>query len=163
MKKCWILLVLVLCLSGCGDRETFETVGDELLQPVMAQMAQVSLALPEEALVSVIRNEDGGALYFCGNYTAAVQTLESGDLSRTVRTVSGYDAEALSILETKQQEMKRYEWVWTAAGEKGDQICRAAVLDDGSYHYCLTVTADAADAGKLETQWNSLFDSFTLG
>ena len=39
---------------------------------------------------------------------------------------------------------------------------RAAVIDDGSYHYCLTVMAAEEEAPQLRGTWQALFDSFTL-
>ena len=39
---------------------------------------------------------------------------------------------------------------------------RAAVLDDGRYHYVLTVQADAARSGELTETWNQLFSGFSL-
>jgi hypothetical protein len=47
-------------------------------------------------------------------------------------------------------------------GESGQLVCRAAVLDDGNYHYCLTAVAPAANAGELSEQWNALFASLRL-
>ena len=39
---------------------------------------------------------------------------------------------------------------------------RAAILDDGSYHYVLTCMTDASNAHALQESWQTLFDSFTL-
>ena len=47
MKKCWMFLVLAVLLCGCGAKETFETVADDLVQPVMASPRQITVQLPE--------------------------------------------------------------------------------------------------------------------
>ena len=65
-------------------------------------------------------------------------------------------------METKLGGVKRYEWTWTGMGESGAQVGRAAVLDDGDYHYCVTVMADEAAAGSLDAQWDALFASMGL-
>ena len=57
---------------------------------------------------------------------------------------------------------KRYDLVWTAAGEEGDILCRAAVIDDGHYHYCLTAMVEAAQANAVQSTWNDLFASYCL-
>lgn len=152
----------MLMLTGCGAAETFETVADDIIQPVMGQVRQIVLTLPDSASAQVMQNDEGGKLYLCDGYVLTVQTLESGDLNRTVQTLSGFSAEGLVIVETASGNVKRHDWVWTAVGEGGDQIGRAAVLDDGDYHYCVTVMADADLAGDLERQWSGIFSSFAL-
>lgn len=162
MKKCWIVGLLLVFLTGCGSAETFETVADDLYLPVMAQMREVSLEIPDSAAVQVMENDQAQRLYLCENYVLTVQTFESGDLDETVRNLCGFSADALQILQTRDGELKRSDWVWTCAGEGGDQVGRAVVLDDGGYHYCLTAMADAELVGTLEEQWNRIFTSFAL-
>lgn len=163
MKKCWFVISLMLLLTGCGAVDTFETVGDDLVLPVAGKQRQIVLVLPESATAPVMNDGDGSRLYLCDRYVLTVQTLDGGDLNRTVRTLSGYCAEQLTVMETTLSEEKRYDWVWSAAGEGGDSIGRAAVLDDGDCHYCVTVMADAQVAGALEEEWSRLFSGFTLG
>ena len=65
-------------------------------------------------------------------------------------------------METDGNGQKRYDWVWSAAGEGGDVVGRAAVIDDGKYHYCVTLQTDAAMAGDLEEAWSGVLDSFQV-
>ena len=162
MKKCWICLLFVLMLVGCGSVETFETVDDEVIQPVMATARELSLALPDSSAAQAMQSEDGSKLYFCDGYVLTVQTLNGGDMERTAKDLCGFGTDSLRMVETVNGEYKRRDWVWTAAGEGGDNIGRTAVLDDGHYHYCVTVMADAGAAGDLESQWNTLFSSLCL-
>ena len=162
MKKLGILLMVILLLTGCAAQETFETVSDNIVQSVMGQERQVELKLPSHASTPVVNSDDGGKLYLCDGYVLMVQTLSAGDLDRTVRSLSGFGASQVTLMETATQDAKRYEWVWTAAGEGGDQMARALVLDDGSRHYCLTAMADAQTAGVLEAEWSDIFSSFRL-
>lgn len=162
MRKIVIVLLLTtLLLAGCGRQETMETVNDVLVQQTAAPMQQVVVELPKEAALPTMETEDG-KLYLCDTYTISQQVLESGDLEKTIRSVSGYSREDLKIMETTWETVKRYDFVWTAAGETGDQVCRACILDDGSYHYVLTAFADASLAGQLQDTWREMFNSFRL-
>ena len=64
--------------------------------------------------------------------------------------------------ETAQDGAKRYDFVWASAGENGDQLGRAVILDDGNYHYCLSVLRDADTTEKSQIVWRDVFDSFKL-
>lgn len=161
MKKCWVLVLFAVLLTGCSAAETFETVDDELLQQVLAPVGELTMAFPEDAALEVMENGEG-TLYLCRDYTMTVQTLPSGDLKETVRSISGFDPDDLTIMQTTAENVKRYDWVWTAVGEGGDQICRAAVLDDGNYHYCVTAMAQAQTAGTLGEEWSAIFASLAL-
>ncbi len=162
MKKI-ILIFLIMCLlSGCGSVQTFETLGNISLQPpTQALQANVLLELPEDASEQVWEGEQE-TMYTCEEYTIILKTMASGDLKTTVQTLSGYDPEKLTVLETVSGKANRYDWVWTAVADEGDIIGRGAVLDDGSFHYCLCVMADAKVAGQLQQEWNELFSSFLL-
>lgn len=162
MKKCYILALIAVLLSGCAAKETFETVDDDMVLPVMAPAAQLNLTLPETATAQAVQSEDGGKLYFCDGYVLTVQTLNGGDMERTAKELCGFGTDNLNILETVVGENRRRDWVWTCAGEGGDSIGRAMVLDDGHFHYCVTVMAEADSVGALEGEWNALFSSVRI-
>lgn len=163
MRKLGILLLFTALLAGCGAQETFETVADEHVLPVSATVQEISLTLPEEAKMPVMNDTDGGKLYLCDGYSLTVQTAEGGDLGRTVADATGFSHKNLQIMETRQGDAKRYEAVWTAAGENEPQVGRLCILDDGNYHYVLTAMTGASGAGDLQKTWNEIFSSFTLG
>ena len=162
MKKIWIIVILVLVLTGCGATETFETLSDDIVKPVMGVEKQIVLTLPKSAAAPVVNTADGSRLFLCDGYDLTVQTLAGGDVSRTVKRLCGYDMEKVTVLESSKGGQKRYEWVWTAAGEGGDQIGRAVVVSDGDYHYCICAMADAVTAGVLDQEWSSVFASVKL-
>ena len=162
MKKLWIVLVLGLVLSGCGSQETFETVSDLYAQPVSAILQQVVLDIPQDAVAAVMQSDSEGTMYLCDDYTITVQTFASGDLNKTLQTATGYGKDKLQIMRTHANNAKRYECVWTAAGEGETQVGRTCVLDDGSYHYVLTVMAAEKQAGALMQTWNALMESFCI-
>lgn len=162
-KFCLILiLTLILMLSGCGSVETFETIGEIAFPESPAAHRSISFSVPKDASAPVVQGENG-QLYVCGEYELWVQTLPGGDMERTVQAVSGYAFEDITILEQQAEGVKRYDFAWTSAGEQGARIGRAAVLDDGNYHYVLTAMCDALDAGQLREIWDTAFQSFSVG
>jgi len=161
MKKILLLGLLALLLTGCGTEETLETISDELVQPVMAQPDEILVSLPGETAMPAMES-DNSRMYLASDYEIYIQTLESGDLNRTIQTLSGYEKENLTVMETSADGVSRYEFVWTCAGENGDRIGRAVVLDDGSYHYTMTVLRDADTTETTQIVWHDVFNSFSL-
>lgn len=160
MKKYVFLMLSALLLAGCGAEETFETISDEAILPVMAQPREITVQLPEEAAVPVLESE-GERVYVCEGYEIIIETLSAGDVGRTIRTLCGYAKDDLTVMETQWQEVSRYEFVWASTGENGHRLGRAVILDDGQYHYCMTVLRDAG-TGDSRAVWNEVFDSFNL-
>ena len=161
MKKCCLILILALTLCGCGAEETFETISDEVIAPVMAQPREISVRLPDNA-VSPVLESDARQVYMSEEYEIVIETLSAGDLNATVQTLSGYEKDQLTIMETQSGNISRYEFVWASAGEKGDRLGRAVILDDGTYHYCMSVLRDAENTEKSQIVWSDVFQSFAL-
>ena len=161
MKKCWIFLILPLLLCGCAAEETYETIADDIVQSVMAQPKEITVSLPDNAVAPVLES-DSEQVYFCEDYEIVIETLSAGDLDATIQSVSGYSKENLTVMETEQDGVKRYDFVWASAGENGDMLGRAVILDDGSYHYCMSVLRDAATTETSQITWSTVFNSFTL-
>ena len=152
------MMVLAVLLCGCKAEETLETVSDEWIVPVMAQPREISVRLPENTVLPVME-QDGSKLYMGQDYEIMVETLASGDLNDTIRTISGFEKEQLTILETNQADADRYDFVWTTSGERGERLDRAVILDDGNYHYCMTVLRDTEESIVV---WQNVFASFAL-
>lgn len=160
MKKAVCFLALLMVLSGCSA-PVYETMGNVVhVGQNNAVPRQIVLSLPADASVLTASGTD--MLYTCTDYTMSLQTFHSGDLPATVRTLSGHEPAQLTIMQSQCNDHSRYDWVWVAAGEEGDVLCRAAVLDDGNFHYSLCVFANADDAAELTSVWNELFRSFCL-
>ena len=158
MKKLIFVCLLLMMLAGC-HAPVYETIGNVAhVGQNDAVRRQILLTLPDDATVLTASGTD--LLYACQDYTLSLQTMPSGDLAATVHTLSGFDASQLTLLHSCCNDHDRYDWVWVAAGENGDVLCRGAILDDGDYHYTLCVSADA-DADVTDA-WNELFRSFCL-
>lgn len=161
MKKCIAIGMLALLLSGCGAEETMETIADELVLPVMAQPQEISVELPGEAAMPAVES-DSGRIYVCDDYEIVIQNYSSGDLNATVQELSGYSLDDLTVMATTQDGVDRYDFVWASAGEGGDQLGRAVILDDGDYHYTMSVTRPAATTETSQITWSQVFGSFAL-
>jgi len=163
LKKTLFILLIAILFTGCTPAPTvWETVADEPAQMVTAQSREILVDLPKEAAVHTME-ADTGRLYLCQDYEIAIQTIQGGDLNATIRQLTGYEKEKLTVIETSHKELKRYDFAWSTAGENGDRVGRGVILDDGNYHYTMTVLHDAADTEKTQVVWRSVFESFTLG
>ena len=162
MKKLCVLLLLALLLSGCGGNDARETISDNHDIPTMAQKQNLSVQLPNHLSTPVLESQTAGKLYICDEYWVSVQTVAAGDLAQTVYSVTGMQKDKLDILQSRQGDVKRYQWVWSANSEDGIQVGRACVLDDGNYHYIVTAQASEAVVGSLQDQWQEIFASVCL-
>ena len=162
MKKLLMLLALALCLSGCGTQETFETVEDiQTIEPA-AVCQQFAVKLPEEAAAPTFQDDSGAELYVCQDYTISKQIFSSGDLEKTIQTITGKSQEELQIIKTMQNTYDRYDFVWATAGEDGLQLGRACILDDGNYHYTLSSLTRESASGILQKTFSDMYDSCRL-
>lgn len=160
-KMLAVIALLALLLTGCAAEETFETIADDPAQQVLAEMRQISVQLPSEAASPTVES-GSDRLYQCSDYEISVQTLEGGDLSATIKTLSGYEKDSLTVMQTQRDGYDCYEFVWASVGELGDRVGRGLILDDGSYHYCVAILGDADSAEANEVYWDEMFRSVTL-
>lgn len=161
MKRLFALLVLPALLAGCDASPVFEQMEDVYAGAVSAP-AELVVMLPEEASVMTAAGDGQAQLYFCDGYTLTVQTLSGGDLDRSLRDMTGYGRESLSVVETQRQGLRQIDCAWACAGEGGDQVGRLVLLDDGYYHYVVTVMAPAEQAGALAATWDTLLNRVSL-
>ena len=162
MKKILAVLMIAAILCGCGAQETFETVEDLIpVEPVVAPQ-QFYISLPDEAATPTFQEEKGGELYVCKGYTISKRITDSGDLEKTVKNLSGKEIKELQLIKTQKETFDRYDFVWSAAGEDGLQLGRACILDDGNFHYALSVMAEEETAGELQDTMQEMFASCKL-
>lgn len=155
-RKCACLLIGLLLLTGCTPR-VYETVSD-VPQYILSQPAQIQLQLPATAAVTTISDGSGNRIYLCEGYSVAVQTFSAGDLDGTIRSITGFSSDALTVLHTKSGDLDRYACAWSCAGEQ-QQIGQAVILSDGNYHYAVSVLADAQ---MSDTHWQKVLQSVQL-
>ncbi len=161
MRKWMGLILMVFLLAGCGREEALETIADEYVEPASVQPRQISVELPE-GVVAPVMESTSEQVYLCDGYEIVIEIRDGGDLHDTVQTLCGYDAENLTILSTQEENANRHEFVWASAGEEGDRIGRAVILDDGNYHYCMSILRDADTTEGSQIVWGNVFGSFHL-
>ena len=159
MKMICLMLMVAVLLCGCQAATTFETLQDVCYDQEENTPMQIAVSLPQGT--TLIRNGNS-RLYLCDGYDITVEVLASGDLDRTIQWLTGFSSDALTMVQTSASEMIRYECVWTSAGEDADQVGRAVILEDGGYHYCVTLTAASEQSGQVQEIWNDLLNSIAL-
>lgn len=162
MKKIFLVILFGCVLAGCRAPETYETMTDLYYAPALPDPGEIEVWLPENAAQSTMEHEDGSVLYLCDGYSVALQTMEAGNLDATLCAVTGYGEEKLRGILWEKDGLKRYECAWASTGETGDQVARTVVLDDGVYHYAVTVMGLAELAENLAATWQAITDSAGL-
>ena len=160
MKKLFLILAMLCLLTACTGEKTLETVEDVYAPQDEIPMV-VDVTLPEEAFVQTL-SSSAGRLYLCDGFTVTVQTFQGGDLNRTVKETTGYSLDRLTVLETIKDDLTCYRLSWASLGEGGDQAARTLILDDGCYHYAVTVMAPAENAGALTDTIQGILASVNL-
>lgn len=160
MKK-WVLLVMVVALMTlCAcSAEDFEPMLDVYGPSDHAQPAKIQIDLPEDAVLSVMAG-DTGTLYYGENYEVCVETYPSGNISDTLKKITGRQLSDLTVLEVPVEEGKSYRCGWSVTDGEGERIGQCVVIDDGRFHYCLSVLADAESAGQLRPVIESVLNSY---
>lgn len=156
-----MVTLLFILLSGCAAQETFETISDVISSEGSAQMLRMSLSLPQDAAAPTVESDDA-RLYQCGTYSICIETLSGGDIEKTIEQITGYASDELTVMQTQRDGFDCYEFVWVSAGENGDQVGRALVLDDGNYHYAVSTLTDADHAQEHKNAWDAMFQSASL-
>ncbi len=179
MKVFWMALMVAVLLCGCASEQTLETVADDPAQAVAAVSPRhIDVRLPEGAVAPVLDStaekrwpttrprlwrRSAPGILMCGCRRGPWPRCWTAPQSRCIiETLSGHSREDLTVMQTSLDGIDRYEFVWAAAGEKGDRLGRGVILDDGSYHYCLSVLRDAEQEGKSQIVWQDVFASFTV-
>ena len=162
MKKLGMaLLIAAILLGGCAAQPVYEGLEGLNVDAQAPVMKNIHIDLPRDASVQAVRGEDR-RIYFCDGYEIMVETLAGGDLDKSLRSLTGFSKDALTVLSTRLDGVTQYSCVWTSIGETGEQVGRLTIYDDGVYHYCVSVTAPADNALTLQPVFQALFDSFTL-
>lgn len=154
--------LVALTLSACTPEETpvFETVGEGAYDQAKPMAGQIEVMIPEEAVSEAMADGLGGQLYTWEDHTLQLQTMEGGDIRRTVESVTGYEYSDLTVMASRKGELMYYQTVWSTAGEEGTLLGRALIADDGHYHYCLSLLSpEDSDSGAV---YDRLCASFSV-
>jgi len=162
MKKWMVSVILVstIMFSGCSA-ENFEPMLDVYGPGVQPQPAKIQVKLPENAALSVMMG-DTGTLYYGENYEVCVETYPSGNINSTLNKITGRSADELTVLEVPVEQGNSYRCGWSVTDDEGERIGQCIVIDDGNYHYCLTVLVDAECAGQLRPMIDMVLNSYSF-
>ena len=143
MKKLVWMLVLMMICAGCGNTEApvFETITDEISEPVSAEPKPVSVWLPDGAAAQTMAEGESGECYTWGACELRIRTMDSGDIRATLQTLPGLDPDRLTVMEYEREGVQLYQSVWSMTSEDGVNLGRCMVADDGNYHYCISLVS----------------------
>lgn len=163
LKK-WISLILTtLLLSGCGAEPVYETIGDVWAndEPVFAP-AGIEFAAPEDAQMEVMEGDSGEKIYRIGDWELWTGTYTAGDLSATLEEVTGLQSGNLTVISRQVGNYACHETAWTTTGEDGTWVAQTAVIEDGGYHYALSMMVPQEDADQLGRFFTQVLGSVNL-
>ena len=75
-------------------------------------MQKIHISMPAEASQATVQS-DFGSLYFCDGYEIMVQTFLGGDIRNTIKELTGFAMEALTVIGSEYGGLKRYDCAWT--------------------------------------------------
>lgn len=156
-----MILLLGVSLCGCSGGESFEVIADSFVDSPKAEPGKMVLDLPDEVTLSVMSGSDWQC-YEGEHYQIILQTYPSGNLDQTLQQVTGYGKEHLSVMEISAMNIDKYFCAWSAVSEEGEVVGRCTVLDDGVYHYCLSILVNAEASGEVRDVVNGVFASYSL-
>jgi len=161
MKKFCLMFALTMLLCGCGKQD-YEVRAAPCGAEETAAPGVISIYMSDELSAPVMSTPEGDRLYIADHYEVMLQTLAGGDIDATLQSCTGFDSRKLTVIETAEDGLKRYDCAFTSLGEGTQTVGRLTVLDDGNYHYVLTVTADRAYGAEMTAAWQQLSDSFQI-
>lgn len=163
MKRILVCVMAAAMLSGCAAEPVYETIGNAMedTQPVAAP-GTIELVLPEDAQMQVVEDEFGSKSYRIGDNEVWTQVRTGGDISATMEQVTGISAEALTVMEYQLMDMPCYELAWITATEEGMKVARTAVIDDGNYHYCVSLMMPEEKAESLGDSFSELLSGLRV-
>ena len=159
------LMVVCLLLTGCSA-PVWETVEDEVpAVPVSSWLEDaysVQLGLPGS--VELLEEREDWKVYGTRDGELEIETrtfLTSGPES-AVRTVSGFEAEELTLLKLSRFGLPEYQFAWVSQTEQGARLYRADLIMDGTCCYAV-VCSSLENAGDYYAfQARQVFSSFGL-
>ena len=157
------LFLAALLLSGCGAEPVYETIGNvwENDEPVFAP-AGMEFAVPEDAHMEVVEGSSGEKIYRIGDWELWTGTYSAGDLSATMEEITGLESGNLTVISRRVGAYDCHETAWTTTGEDGTWVARTAVIEEGGYHYALSMMVPQEDADQLGSFFSQVLASVNL-
>jgi len=160
-----LTIALMMLLSGCSV-PVWETVEDvmppETVMTWQESSYVIQVGLPEG--VELVEQSEHAAVYATANGELEVETqkfLTSG-LDGAVCTLSGFEAEELTILQTSRFDLPEYQFAWVSQTEQGTRLYRADLVLDGTCCYAVVCSSLESAGDYYAFQARQVFSSFGL-
>ena len=162
-----LALALAVLLCACLSTEpVWETVDDDLVcaAPDPAKPYAITFCVPEDALEQTLSADTSARVYLGagGGYEIVSDFLACAEPMDAVQQLTGFAPSQLELVTTTRFGMPEYQFAWSASGDEGARIYRAAILSDGSYCYTLCFSSAAGLGGTYDSIQLQVFSSFGL-
>lgn len=164
MRLICALGVLVL-LTGCA-KPVWETVDDEVtvLPTALWQETayEIQLGLPQG--LELVEQTENRCFYGVDADGLEVETCRflAADCDSAIRAVSGFEAEELTILQTRRFDLPEYQFAWVAQTEQGSRLYRADLILDEMDCYAVICSRPEQAGTTLDQEISQVFSTFGL-
>lgn len=158
-----VFLGLILPLYGCSVNTnlTRECVADTIDIPEQPSM-YIASDIPQGAALSISREDGRCAVFSHPDYEIIQEIFSAESWEDAFLHVSGRGSRQLKPLLAGNFPHEKYRCTWTAAGEKGTDLCQCVIIFDGSFYYAISVQCAADKAGSYADSFSDLLSGATL-
>lgn len=164
MRKVCLALVFLM-LSGCAA-PVWETVEDKVpVLPVASWLENaytVQCGVPSG--VELLEQREDWQVYGTadGELEVETRTFLASSLNSAVKTLSGYQADELTILRTSRFGLPEYQFAWVSQTEQGSRLYRADLVLDDTACYAVVCSRPEAAGNRHDREIRQVFSSFGL-
>lgn len=167
MKKIHLFIVLAaVLLSGCAAAQPERLVVNDVVETFPAGTVKytISVSLPEGMTEAVYGGSSDKRMYESadGTYFVITEVLPRCSAEDAIRQMTGYKAEDLGMICTRNMSMPEYRFSWCTDGEHGMLTCTGIVVEDAAFCYCLSFCADEQQAKNCAAARDQVMSGFGL-
>ena len=167
MRKIAFSAILLLCVSlcACGKKPVFETVDDQIV-PALAEEPSyvIFVSLPQDVTEQTFFDDQNRHL--CtqaeGNYEVMTEVLSDLSTEEALRSITGMDRQAITVLKAEVNGMPEYHASWTSMTDEGAYLSRMVMVSAGGNYYCMRFSAPEELGAEVQDTMEEIFASFAL-
>lgn len=165
MKKLAVLFASMIFLSGCSS-PVWETVNDSIpAQPAAARPGgayAIEVSVPEEA--ALLGSAAGWEVYATDDSELEIETRTflASSPEIAIETISGLDADNLTVLETSRFDLPEYQFIWVTQTDQGSRVCHADLVMDDTNCYAVICSVQEAQGNIYDDEIRQVFATFDL-
>lgn len=159
------LAAALLLLTGC-TQTVWETVDDESSSVPTASWQQtayeIQLGVPQG--LELMEQTENSAFYAGHSGGLEVETCRflSADCDSAIRAVSGFEAQELTILQTRRFDFPEYQFAWVAQTAEGSRLYRADLVMNDVDCYAVICSRPEEAGTALDQEISQVFSTFGL-